>query len=237
MARKSGGGSLMTRGEQVAGSVFFLVYLLLLPLTFRHLMALVETLLGISLSAAAENAIYYYLLFAVTLLLFHRYLWKTSRRFFDHLGLTFSTVGLGLVAFYGCNELIYRLTHLFWGNSVNLNDVSIAAQVSAAPRMTALIVVFLAPLVEEVLFRGLVFDSLRTQSRAAAYAVSTLLFAFLHVWRFLLSGWDFTYLILMLQYLAPGIIFAWAYEHAGTLWGSALLHMLTNALSLWVMAG
>ena len=51
--------------------------------------------------------------------------------------------------------------------------------------MTLLIVIFLAPFVEEVLFRGLVFGNLRGKSACGgATLVSCLLFALLHVWQF-----------------------------------------------------
>ncbi len=66
-------------------------------------------------------------------------------------------MAIGLVALYGLNELVYRLTRLVVSNQTNLNDTTISAQIDAAPRVTMLIVIFLAPFVEEVLFRGLVF--------------------------------------------------------------------------------
>lgn len=56
------------------------------------------------------------------------------------------------------------------------------------------------------------------------------------MWTAAVSNWDLGYLILMLQYLVPGLVFAWAYEHSGTLWTSILLHMLVNALSLFTIA-
>ena len=85
-------------------------------------------------------------------------------------------------------------------------------------------------------FRGLVFGCLKEKSRLFAYILSCALFAFLHVWTAAVSNWDLGYLILMLQYLVPGLVFAWAYEHSGTLWTSILLHMLVNALSLFTIA-
>jgi membrane protease YdiL (CAAX protease family) len=39
----------------------------------------------------------------------------------------------------------------------------------------------------------------------------------------------------MLQYLVPGLIFAWAFEHSGTLWTAILLHAVVNALSLGII--
>ena len=86
-------------------------------------------------------------------------------------------------------------------------------------------------------FRGLVFGTIREKSRPVAYVVSCALFAFLHVWTFALSNWDLGYFVLMLQYLVPGIVFAWAYEYSGTIWTAVALHATVNALSLWTMAG
>ena len=170
------------------------------------------------------------------LLLFHSYLAHTSSRFLDNLNRALSTMLLGLLVFYGANELIFRVCNVLFNSRTNLNDMTIAAQVASAPRMTALIVVLLAPFVEEVLFRGLVFGCLKEKSRIFAYILSCALFAFLHVWTAAVSNWDLGYLILMLQYLVPGLVFAWAYEHSGTLWTSILLHMLVNALSLFTIA-
>ena len=98
--------------------------------------------------------------------------------------------------------------------------------------MTLLIVIFLAPFVEEVLFRGLVFGNLRRKSAAVGYVVSCLLFALLHVWQFAVVNRDVTYFLLMLQYLVPGLVLAWAYDRAGNLWGPILIHMCVNALSI-----
>ena len=236
MARKSASAS-MNHTERLAGTIFFVVYLLVMPLLAQRLFSLFELLLDTQIGAELQSALYYYLLFAVTLLIFHRYVGHTTSRLLDNLDRAAATLFFGLLIFYGANELLYRVFHVFFHSRANLNDVTIAAQVSAAPRTTALIVIFLAPFVEEVLFRGLVFGCLREKSAVVGYAVSALLFAFLHVWTFALSSWDVSYLTLMLQYLAPGLVFAWAYDRSGTLWTSILLHAAVNALALYVTLG
>jgi len=233
MARKAASAS-MNHTERLAGTIFFVVYLLVMPLLAQRLFSLFELLLDTRIGAEKQNALYYYLLFAVTLIIFHRYIGHTTSRLLDNLDRAAVTLFLGLLIFYGANELLYRVFHVFFHSRANLNDVTIAAQVNAAPRTTALIVIFLAPFVEEVLFRGLVFGCLREKSAVVGYAVSALLFAFLHVWTFALSSWDASYLALMLQYLAPGLVFAWAYDRSGTLWTSILLHAIVNALALFV---
>ena len=173
----------------------------------------------------------------MTVIIFHGFLARTPRRLLDNLDGTVKTVLAGLVALYGLNELAYRLVRMAVGTRTNLNDITISARAGGAPHMMLVIVVFLAPFVEETLFRGLVFGNLKDRSRAAAYLVSCLLFALLHVWQFAVVNRDITYFLLMVQYLVPGLVLAWAYEHSGTLWASAALHAAANALSIWTMMG
>lgn len=225
----------MTYGEQIAGVVFFVIYLLVLPFVTNPLFDLAGRLLAVSISAAMRDVLYYYILFAVTIIIFHGFLARTSRHLMDNLGGACKTAAAGLVGLYGLNELVYRLTNLIFTNRTNLNDTTISAQIDDAPHMTLLIVIFLAPFVEEVLFRGLVFGNLKSRSRTLAYVVSCLLFALLHVWQFAVVKQDVTYFLLMIQYLVPGLVLAWAYDHSGTLWASIGLHAAVNALSVWAM--
>lgn len=235
MAKKKA-STYMTPGEKTAGTIFFVIYLLVLPVVTGPAFRFAERLLDWQMTPAMENMVYYYLLFAVTVIIFHRFLARTTRLLADNLVPACKTVGLGLVALYGLNELAFRLINLILGSQPNLNDYTISAQIHDAPRLTTLIVVLLAPFVEEALFRGLVFGNLKHKSRMLAYAVSCALFALLHVWQFAVAYHDLTYFLVMVQYLVPGIVLAWAYEHSGTLWSSIGLHAAANALAVWVMA-
>ena len=223
----------LSQGELVAGAVFFAVYLLVLPFAAGPLFRAVSLLLGVTISEGLANAIYYYALFLTAVVVFHGYLVRTSQKLLDDLSGSLKTVGVGLVALYGLNELVYRLGRGLAGSHTNLNDVAVSAQVSTAPYTTMLIVVLLAPFVEEVLFRGLVFGALRGRSRLLAYAVSCVLFALMHVWQFAVSSRDASYLLLTVQYLVPGLVLAWAYEHSGNLWTAVGVHAAANALSTW----
>ena len=57
----------MSPGEQIAGTVFFVIYLVVLPFATAPLFRLAERLLAVSISPSLQNAIYYYTLFAVTI--------------------------------------------------------------------------------------------------------------------------------------------------------------------------
>ena len=62
MMAKRKAASYMTPGEQIAGVIFFLIYLLVLPFATAPLFRLAETLLGTGISEAMRNVIYYYIL-------------------------------------------------------------------------------------------------------------------------------------------------------------------------------
>lgn len=234
---KNAADSHMNQTERVAGSILFVVYLLVLPLLAGRIFSIAGVLLDVEIGPTTANNIYYYALFVIVLLLFHSFLAHTTGRFLSGANRAMGTFCISLLVFYGANELFYRVTNVLFNSRVNLNDTPIAAQIDSAARLTVLIIVFLAPFIEEVMFRGLVFGCLREKSRILAYAVSCVLFAFLHIWTLALSGWSWSCLILALQYLVPGLVFAWAFDNSGTLWTPILLHATVNALALWTVAG
>lgn len=92
---------------------------------------------------------------------------------------------------------------------------------------------FLAPLVEELIFRGGVYGLLRRRSRVLAYAGCILLFSVYHVWQYALTeprNW-----LYLLQYLPSSYVLCRCYEKTETIWAPLLFHMLNNALALLVM--
>jgi membrane protease YdiL (CAAX protease family) len=79
-----------------------------------------------------------------------------------------------------------------------------------------------APLVEELIYRGLAYPALAgTLGRRAAVFLSGPLFYLLH----LLYGWPW----FLLHYVAAGWFLAWAFAQRGRLWVPVVLHALGNA--------
>ena len=76
---KHKGSAYMTAGERIAGLIFFLIYLLVLPLVTGPMFDLIGNLLHTTIRPALRNLLYYYGLFAVTILIFHGFLLRTSR--------------------------------------------------------------------------------------------------------------------------------------------------------------
>ncbi|KYZ77509.1 hypothetical protein AXX12_05220 [Anaerosporomusa subterranea] len=81
-----------------------------------------------------------------------------------------------------------------------------------------IVAVFLAPICEEVIFRGLLFKCVKQFSKSFAYLISALLFYAYH-------GIEANYFHFIL-----GLVFAYAYEEFGTLTAPIVLHSLQNVV-------
>jgi len=95
---------------------------------------------------------------------------------------------------------------------------------------TAALAIFLAPLVEEPVFRGAVFGGLYRYGRPLAYGASMLLFSLYHVWGYALQ--DPVYWVYLLQYLPVSWLLCRCYERCNSIWGSIFFHMTVNAVSI-----
>ena len=97
------------------------------------------------------------------------------------------------------------------------------------------ITVVLAPLVEELMFRGGVFGLLRRWNRRLAYGLCVLAFGLYHTWQYALT--DPIFWLYMLQYLPAGFLLCRSYEKTECIWTPILLHMLNNTISLLALGG
>ena len=112
----------------------------------------------------------------------------------------------------------------------NLNNEAILDLAKTDLSSITAMAVFLAPLTEEVLFRGAVFGGIRKKNRIAAYAVSMLLFAVYHIWGYAME--DPSYWLYMLQYLPAAFLLCRCYERTNSIWCSIFFHMLVNHISM-----
>ena len=127
--------------------------------------------------------------------------------------------------------LLSLLSGLFLDGTVsNRNNASIISLAMQDSGPITAMAVFLAPLTEEVLFRGLLFGTLRRRNRLAAYLLTILLFSLYHVWGFAL--YDATYWIYLLQYLPAAWLLCRCYERTDSIWCSIFFHMLVNWISI-----
>jgi hypothetical protein len=155
--------------------------------------------------------------------------WLTVRKYrvgWDALGLRgFRGAMLGL----GCGLMILAFSfNLVYGTFLALFDlraqvdlVPIFAELSSPWWLLAAGIV-VAPVVEELFFRGFVFAGLRERyGWVTAALVSSALFAAIHLQPLAIP-----------PVFIMGTIFAILYQRSGSIWPAILMHLATNALGL-----
>ena len=112
----------------------------------------------------------------------------------------------------------------------NPNNAAVISMAQTQSGPIAAMAVFLAPIVEELMFRAGVFGGLRGINRVLAYLVCMLLFSVYHVWGYALN--DPMAWIYAVQYLPVGYLLCRIYERTDSIWSSILLHMFINFVAL-----
>ena len=115
------------------------------------------------------------------------------------------------------------------------NDATIQLMAADNFRMMKAIGIFLAPIMEEVVFRGVVFQSLRKKSRLLAYGVSVGLFCLYHVWQYAVAYQDPVMLLYALEYIPITLAITWSYERSGSLWTAIAFHAANNLMNFMVI--
>ena len=141
---------------------------------------------------------------------------------------------LGYVLLMAADFLVALLVYAV-APQENPNNEAILNLVKADRGRILAITIVLAPLLEELMFRGGLFGLLRRWNRVLAYAVCMLVFGLYHTWQYALS--DPIFWIYLLQYLPAGYILCRSYEKTECIWTPILLHMLNNGLSLLLLGG
>ena len=224
--------SRMTRTETVSALVYLPIHIWLLPLLLQHLPG--QSFSGAELSFLAEATGVLYILVCQ---------WRFLRRDFDALCDNLLFILLEIVICYGLMLAFnYLLGVLMLGLSSvlgvdaaeflsnNPNNVTVMELYAQAPGMVAAAAVILAPLVEELIFRGGIFGLLRRRSRLLAYLGSITLFALVHVLPYALR--DPLNWLYLLQYLPVTYLLCRCYERSNSIWGCIFLHMLINFFAI-----
>jgi len=221
----------MTRKERLSCGIYLLFELFLLP----ELLQLLNRIFSYPWSASTVNFLYFLLNFLVVITLLRRFLLRSLRS-------SVKTPGkfLGASLFWFCLYWIASAA-LSWlivfcnPDFININDSAIADMLAESPVLMALGTVLFVPLVEECLYRGFLFGSIRKRSRILAYAVSAAVFCAVHVMPYIGTySWPLLGLC-FLQYLPAGLCLAGAYEKADNIFAPILIHTTVNALGMIAM--
>ena len=217
----------MTKAEMDRGWVFFALYVLVFP----WVMGWVQRAFQGALPVAEANVVYYLLSAVLVFLVFWTFLKHGFHLLLDWLPENLFAFVTGLITAGVLHFLVMRIPLPV----ENPNSLSYPEQFALAPAATVVILVVLMPVVEETLFRGLLFGSSRRYSRALGYVLSTLVYAVYCVWQFVFTYGqvDFRYLLLFVQYLPMSLALTWCYDNGGSIWSPIALHAVINAFTLF----
>lgn len=218
----------MTDAESRRGLAFFLLYFFLFP----YLNAFAQRLIfGDAETPIAEaNILYYAVLFILCLLLFWNFLKEDFLKLVDWVPENTFGVLLGLVG-AGVMSALLRLLPFPVADPIPAQYV---AEFGVAPIPTLVLLLLLIPVVEETLYRGLLFGQFRGYSRPLAYIITSTFYALAAVWRYALERGDPRYLLLSVVYLPLSIACTWCYDNGGSVWATAFLHAGLNGIILFL---
>ena len=221
----------LTNQETIGGFVYLAFELIFLS----SILSWINGQLDNPLNSAELNFVFYLVNFIAILLIFHDFLGQALHQVTQHPAIFCQAVILGAVAYYACNWFTTWAIRLFVPSFSNYNDQSIAAMRSSNYFLVGGGTVILVPPVEECLYRGLIFRNLYGKSRWAAYVVSILVFAIIHIIGYIGKYSLLEMLMAFLQYLPAGLCLAWAYSKADTIIAPIVIHAVINAVAIGLM--
>ena len=222
--------SSMEPREYAAALLWLPVHIVLLPMLCVRLMAN-----GTITESQANLLVYGAGAFALCLLCFS-FLRRDFDPFCDRPFACLMEILLSYGLMLGCNFIASGILNLllnFLGDSqelLNQNNEALLDLAGEDYGSISATAIFLAPIIEELMFRGGIFGLVRKKSRAWAYAAGTVIFALYHVWGYAMV--DPGYWLYLLQYLPAGFLLCRCYERTNSIWCSIFFHMLVNFVSL-----
>ena len=221
----------MTRKEIILGWLLMACQLLIFPI----LAILINSLLAVPLTDTALNISLFIGDFLLAVFIFQRFLAVSARHSIENPFRTLCFAFWGLVLYYIGSFLVSLVISAVSEDFANLNDSAIYEMTQQNYTLMAVCTVFLAPITEELIYRGLIFRSLHSKSPLIAYLVSAAVFSLIHIAGYVGSAGGTVLLLCFLQYLPAGFALAWAYVKADSIWAPILMHMTVNQVSISLM--
>lgn len=184
-----------------------------------------------SISGGMVNFLYFLISFLMVTILYRHYLLDSLKAAGKQLPGIALWAAIFFIALRLCDYLLKLCIQTRFPDFYNLNDAAIGALVRQDFWPMAIGTVVLVPVTEELLHRTTLFRGLYSRSPAAAWIVSVLMFALIHVTNYV--GADpLTLALCFVQYLPAGICLAAAYRLSGSILTPILIHAGINTLGI-----
>jgi membrane protease YdiL (CAAX protease family) len=115
----------------------------------------------------------------------------------------------------------------------SINDRNVQSLVAENYGLMFFGTVFLVPVAEEILYRGLLFRGLYDRRPILAWICSVAAFSAVHVLGYVGSASALTLVLCFVQYIPAGLILAWVYRRSGSIFASILMHAFINAVGMF----
>lgn len=207
---------------------YFIGYLFLFPL----LMAFIEAVYPGFLMLPYTDVIYHAIMTMIFLFLGRNYLKEKGSGW--NLA-TLWVVVQGVMAMMFGSALISGLISTLTGLDQSLNQQTLIDVFLQNPLALSVQAIIFAPIAEEVVFRGALYRQFRQAQRfLGPLIVSSLVFAVMHAMvALLMQSWSDLWFIPMYAYM--GLVLAVVYERTHSLYAAIAVHLLNNAVSIFMM--
>ena len=178
--------------------------------------------------AAEQNFLYLAISFLLISAVMLRFLRQSLNIFLQRSFYALRWAGICYILYWVSFLPLTSLLTTFVPDFQNINDSTIFELFNSNRTLTTIGVILLAPIAEELIYRGVIFGTFYPRSRLAAYALSCIAFSAIHVAGYI-GQWDaLTLALCFVQYIPGGLCLAWAYDRSGTIWAPILIHIAIN---------
>jgi len=219
----------LTKKQRNLGWFWWAFQLLLLPLLLNE----GNRFLATPLSEARLNFVFFCLNFAGITLILWGFLCTSCGHGLRHFFRTLQSAFFGLAVYYLVSAILNFIVARCFPDYVNLNDGSLLSLIAEEPTILSIAIVFLVPVAEELLYRGVIFGSIHGKSSFLAYAISAALFSLIHFVGYLPD--PLTFVISFVLYLPAGLCLAWAYQRSGSILAPIIMHITINQMGLQIL--
>ena len=216
------------RKENIAGFIYIAIQMFLLPSVLQSINSTLPT----PFTTGALNFIYFAINFICVTVIFHRYLLTSFKVLIQSPFVTLKCALFGFVAYQVGKALMTLVIMLLSPDFTNLNDQAVQDSMTQNYTLMGIGTIILAPVAEEVLYRGVVFGCFHRKFPVFAYIFSTIVFSMIHIVGYIGKYTPMALLCSFILYLPAGLCLAWAYDKSGTVMAPILMHIAINQLGI-----
>lgn len=224
----------MPKSRRIAGFIYLPLHIVALPLLLSMFFVYVPVN-GVTQSnvGIVSNIIYYAIGIVFCLTVFWKYLRSAFDILLDNFGKNILMIVFAYIIYTMLSYMASVVLLVLGGDALtNPNNAELASEAAKSIKTSLALTVILGPIVEEILFRGVLFGTLRGRNRTWAYIITMVVFAVYHLWQYVLVYQDWRMLLFAISYLPAGYALSWLYEKTNCIWMSIFLHMLINGVAM-----